>query len=276
MTKRHSVDDRSFGRPAVTAPTQASPLVTMWRVINALLLREFRTRFGSEHFGLLWLFLEPLALIVAFTVVFTLLGREGISGVPVIPFLIVGILVFFFILKTANKAQSGLQSTRQLAAIPHVLPLDGAIARALIEAATWTTMGAVALGLATYVGLAEPPAHALRALGLLGLCFVFAFGFGLALGALVGFAPSMAHVTPVIWRPLFLTSGKFYTLEELPEVAHPFVLWNPILHINEWMRQAYFDIALHPSISPLYAVGATVFFLFAGLAGERLIRGRDE
>ena len=45
-------------------------------VIQALILRETRTRFGDHQLGFLWAFIEPLLWILMFYGMYALMGRQ--------------------------------------------------------------------------------------------------------------------------------------------------------------------------------------------------------
>ena len=57
--------------------------------IHALLMRELKTRFGAKKLGYFWALAEPIAQAAIFALLFTLIGRTSITGVPVALFLII-------------------------------------------------------------------------------------------------------------------------------------------------------------------------------------------
>jgi len=51
--------------------------------------------------------------------------------------------------------------------------------------------------------------------------------------------PIMIQLVPVLIRPLWLMSGIFFSVKDLPMRIIPFVSWNPILQSIELTRHSY-------------------------------------
>ena len=110
----------------------------------------------------------------------------------------------------------------------------------------------------------------------LGLSGMLGASLGLSLCALSTFSKVVERITSPLMRPLFWTSGLFFCAADLPSGAREVLLWNPVLHCSETVRQGFF-----PSYDVNYAnltyvvvwiVGLTLF----GLTAERAARRRLE
>ena len=71
-----------------------------------------------------------------------------------------------------------------------------------------------------------------------------------------------------------MASGVLFVPDALPEIARVPLSYNPVLHVVEWMRSAYYEGYGANILSRTYVLtwGATMLFL--GLVLERLVRGR--
>ena len=81
----------------------------------------------------------------------------------------------------------------------------------------------------------------LELLGSLGLLIALGTGLGLVIGALTiryEFISSIAGA--FLGRPLFITSGLFFTADVIPAKAREYILYIPILHCIESIRSAMF------------------------------------
>ena len=78
----------------LTQITIKESLVTMFRVIFALMLRETKTRYGRLQIGYLWAFIEPVLFISLLGLVFTYLRMRDSAGLPLVQFLMTGFIPF--------------------------------------------------------------------------------------------------------------------------------------------------------------------------------------
>jgi capsular polysaccharide transport system permease protein len=129
--------------------------------------------------------------------------------------------------------------------------------------------GAHALG---YTIKIENPLRVLFALGCLA---VTGLGLGAVFAALVPFVRSMQQIIGIFaGRPLFFTSGLFFTAEMLPAGVREILLLNPLLHMIEWLRSAFFVEFESSYASPAYALGAALVTMCLGLVMLRGLRKR--
>ena len=71
-------------------------------------------------------------------------------------------------------------------------------------------------------------------------------------------------------RPLFFISGLFFTAEMMPTGVREFLLLNPILHMIEWLRSAFFVEFESRHASVEYALAGALVSAFLGLV---MLRG---
>ena len=107
------------------------------RVVQALALRETRTRFGANQLGYLWALLEPLFWIGTFWGLFRVVDRHAPNGMEIIPFLATGIVPYHLVMKTAEKGSQAINGNKALLFYPQVQTLDLIFARGALELATY-------------------------------------------------------------------------------------------------------------------------------------------
>lgn len=248
--------------------------VTQARVVYALALRETRTRFGANQLGYVWALLEPVFWIFTFWALFRIVDRATPIGMDVIPFLATGVIPYEMAIKTADRASLSIDSNRALLFYPHVQPLDLILARSGLEVATYLTVFAALLGgyaLYEQTFAIESALATLLGLGLAGL-------FGMALGTLLCASAVVNKVVDrmkgPIMRPLFWISGVYFTANALPSSVREILMWNPVLHCVEIVRDGWFPAyhAHHASVA--YVLIWVLALGFFGLTIERAVRAK--
>ncbi|MFK7991726.1 MAG: ABC transporter permease [Sandaracinaceae bacterium] len=250
----------------------AQGLSTQTRVIFALALRETRTRFGQHRLGYVWALLEPLIFIMTFWVMFKAINRDMPGGMAVVPFLTTGVIPYEIAMKTTDRVSLSVEANRALLFYPQVQTLDIAFARAFLELATFSVVTVAILGvhgLVVQEFAIQDPLRVLQG-------FLLATGFGLSLGlvlcALTVMSPVTQRVKGPLFRPVFWISGLFFAAEMLPLRYREYVMWNPILHCVEIVRDGWFVEYTAHSASGTFVLMNIVVLLFIGLTLERRTR----
>lgn len=242
------------------------------RVVQALALRETRTRFGAHQLGYLWALLEPLFWILTFYGLFSLVGRTMPGGMEIVPFLTTGIIPYELVMKTSDRASLSIDANRALLFYPQVQTLDLILARAGLEIATFIAVFiAIIGGHALIVGELQI-GNVLTTLMGMALAGMLGLALGTVLCGLSIVSKSVERVKGPVMRPLFWISGLFFTAESLPLQIREAFLWNPILHCVEIVRGGWFPAYHARHASPSYVLVWVVVLLFAGLTLERAVR----
>ncbi|MBX2886779.1 MAG: ABC transporter permease [Granulosicoccus sp.] len=216
-------------------------LEVQFRVLNALILRETKTRYGRHKLGFFWIFIEPMFFVGLFLSFKLLLKSPTSGGMSDAYFIITGITPFLLFRQTMSQLANSIAGSRNLLAFPQVTTFDVMLATALLEFASVIFVFSVLV-----IGFAlvdEPPRveHPLLVLYGTLLLGVTGTGMGMIFASLIPIWPSIKNITnPLFGRPLFFTSGIFFTAEMLPAAARDVVLWNPLLHMVEIIRSAFF------------------------------------
>ena len=243
------------------------------RVIHALVLREIGVKFARQRLGYLWAFVEPVAFIAAFSLILSVGGRSLPAGMPAVPFLMTGIIPFFLFRDVVSATVRGVSANKPLLVYPQVTAFDVMLARLLLETATAIVVFIALLAVLAGIGVdvrIERPIEAFAWLIAMGLA---GFGFGAACGALEPLFPAVERIVPaVVLRPLFWISGVFFTSGMLPPDLRDLALLNPLLHMIELMRSAFFHEFENQYAGYPYAVFSLLIVLFIAALLHRALR----
>ncbi len=248
---------------------------TQIRVIQALLMRETKTRYGKFKLGYVWAFIEPIMQIAVFGVFHLLAGHSSISGMPVIPFLITGFTPFLMFRHIMGQTTNAVESNRSLLAFPQVGIFDLVFARILLEAITFLLVMCVLLFATHYLGYDVRVENILGVAYAMTLLIAMGTGIGMTLCSLVTKFPSVKNLAdPFFGRPLFFTSGLFFTAEMLPSRVRDLLLYNPLLSVTEYLRSSFFYEFESHYYNLSYATSFSVVVFAFGFSMLRLMRNQ--
>jgi len=251
--------------------TDRSPIVVFVRVVYAIIMREVRTRFGSGNLGYLRALVEPVIFIAGFVLIWLALGRASPVAVPVELFFLCSISPYVAFLRTWEYTSSAIKTNAGLLMFPVVRPLDFFIARTVLEGASQLLV-LFLLAIAIHGIFCEPrhlPDNLLGVLGAVTAAIVLGSSMGLITGCVVMEFPSIEVFMQLLRRGLFFSSGVFFMADGLPTILQDYLYWNPVLHVTEWFRSAYFSESDSRFLDMNYLWTCIVGMLLVGLVLER-------
>ncbi|WP_228292467.1 ABC transporter permease [Candidatus Thiothrix anitrata] len=210
------------------------------RVIYALLMREILTRYGRNNIGFLWLIFEPLFFVSVFVVLAITYRFDNITAVPVVAFAVTGYGSLILWRNMADRSKSAISSNAALMHHKNVKVNDILFARLLLEmlgvSAAFLVLVLTFLG----IGMMPPPEDIFTLLmGWLLLAW-FGFAFGLCLAVPLEKIESFNRMWGYISLVLFMLSGAGFMVDWLPKPMQDFMLWIPMVHGVEMLRNGYF------------------------------------
>lgn len=235
------------------------------RVIRALLLRELITRFGRENLGVLWLVAEPMIFTLGVAAMWTAIGANHGSNLPIVAFAITGYSSVLMWRNAVNRCNGGIEQNRNLLYHRNVRVMDVYATRILLELAGATASFAVLTVIFLALGMIEPPADPLVVVAgwsMLGW-------FGAALALVVGSATAFSHLVDRIWHPLsyllFPASGAAFMADWLPPAGRDAVLLLPMVHGVELVREGFFGGVVRTHYDMAYMAACNLALTLAGL-----------
>jgi ABC-type polysaccharide/polyol phosphate export permease len=149
--------------------------------------------------------------------------------------------------------------------------LDIYLARVLLEAIGASMSFAFLATFFSFVGLMEPPEDLLKVLFawfLVGL-------FGASLAIFLASLSERWEPIEKLWHPasylVFPLSGAAFLVSTLPTQAQDFVLYFPMVHGTEMLREGYFGSQIDAVYDTSYLVTCTLVMLCIGLAMTRRV-----
>ena len=101
--------------------------------VEALFLREIRTRFGKFRLGYLWAILEPSAHLLILLGIFGYIMHRTMPDISFPVFLLNGLIPFFIFSSISKRSVGAIEANQGLFNYRPVKPIDTIIARALLE-----------------------------------------------------------------------------------------------------------------------------------------------
>jgi ABC-type polysaccharide/polyol phosphate export permease len=153
----------------------------------------------------------------------------------------------------------------------NVRVIDIFLSRIALEA-IGATISFVSLSiLFVFLGWMDPPENALWVLQ----AWLLTMWFGAALAMLLGTWSERSEIVEKLWHPaaylLFPLSGAAYLVDALPKAAQDAVLWLPMVHGTEMVREGYFGSKIVAHYDVTYLVTINMVLTLFALALERIV-----
>ena len=171
-------------------------LKTQVRVIFSLILREARVRHGRSKFGYAWAIVEPAALIIFLTFLFSQVRAGAVTSVDFATFFATGVLPFQMFRSTTQYMSVAIEANRPLFNYLPVKPIDAVIARWILEICTLSIVMVLVYGFQIWVLGAPAPFDIAGILLVVAVIATMALGAGLTLAIGRRFMPSLRTSTP--------------------------------------------------------------------------------
>ncbi|ENN85621.1 Capsular polysaccharide ABC transporter, permease protein KpsM [Rhizobium freirei PRF 81] len=242
--------------------------------MNAVMLRDMRTRFFNHGLGFLVQSVWPLVHMLVIMMMSVLTGRASPFGESPMLFFATGILPVLTFIYISRFMSLSLISNAPMMAFPVVHITDILFARALLEiiagAITLLMMYLIFLSL----DISPYPADPLQAVFAYLATILLAVGIGTIVSVISLAAPVFVTVYALLGIIFYISSGALFVPSELPDSVATPLSYNPLLQCVEWMRTAYYENYSDRLLNRGYVVGWGMCSLGLGLFLERALRGK--
>ncbi|MBV9065147.1 MAG: ABC transporter permease [Methylobacteriaceae bacterium] len=246
------------------------------RVISVLMIRDVRTRYGGIRGNYIVAIGWPLCHLLALVGTFIFVNRMLPFGSDSVLYIASGALPYILCVYPARQTGMSFIQNMGVLNLPIVRPIHLILSRALLEALTACTVCIVFMVLLRLLGeeiVPEQPSVA--------LCAIYAsVFFGISMGVTMSIASKILNMPGYfafigIMVLLYVSAGVAVPMNHINETVDYLRSFNPIYHLVQWMRSAYYDDthAFIP-LDKFYVVSLAGGLLAFGLLGERLFRGR--
>ncbi|MFB6088854.1 MAG: ABC transporter permease, partial [Candidatus Aenigmatarchaeota archaeon] len=193
--------------------------------IWTLTKNELKMEFGQSKLGLLWSLLEPLGIILVYTIIFPLI--IGVDFYSWVLFFIAGFIPHRFlqvgVMSTTKSLVENKEILNQLNIKEEVIPISSALASSIkfiLECSVFFSIIFITGVLPGFLILIFPL--------LIFIEFFIALGFGMHLSVTYINLRDLDHILNVFFQALFFLTPIVYRLNKIPEVYRGVYLLNPI------------------------------------------------
>ncbi|MGN5044462.1 ABC transporter permease [Aeromonas sp. 3P] len=254
--------------------TPRTSLQVLRDVVFGLLIRELKTRFGRYRLGYAWALLDPLLMIVFFSLIFGLRGHSGFGGAPAPLFIATGYLPFIVFKNVVSKLQTAVSGNMGLFCYRQVTPFTTFIARFMLETMVGMMVGAIFILGLLWSGFDAIPADPLQVLFIYILLMMFSFSLGI-LFCVIGHSFQEANkFLRLVMMPLMFISCVMHPLIAIPSQYQHWFLWNPLVHALELIRSGWIAGYSSPNVSSSYLAAITLILLTFAMSCYRLSHRR--
>lgn len=245
--------------------------LSVWR---ALFIREALQRTMADRFSWFWMIAEPIAHVILFIAIREILGKmRFIAGAEFIPWLVVGMMTFFVFREGFLRSIGAIEANKGLFSYRQVKPVDTVIIRALVEGLLKTFIFMLLITGLSFVGVDCLPADPLSVIYIWFITWLLGLGVGLFFSALNALVRETSIIVKMMTFPMYFISGVMLPLNFLSHDLRELVLYNPVLHLVELNRGAFFE-----SYAPVYGINLSYVYwwVLASLAIGLLMHLRFE
>jgi len=237
-------------------------------------MREVLTRYGRHNIGFMWLFVEPMLFTLGVTTLWTLAKMNHGSNIPIIAFAITGYSSVLLWRNMPSRCVGAIEPNLALMYHRNVKVIDVFAARLLLEAAGATISFVVLSTVFISIGWMNAPQDIFKIL--LGWFMLAWFGASLAL--LMGCLSERTEIIEKLWHPaaylLFPLSGAGFMVDWLPPAAQKILLYLPMVHGVEILREGYFGSLVRSHYDIPYMASVCLGLTVLALSQERYISKR--
>jgi lipopolysaccharide transport system permease protein len=280
VTPTGSLPRDSHTRPIkIIRPVSFSPLDLLrelrglWQyrdLFYTLTVHRIKVRYKQSVLGLTWAILQPLSLMLIYTVIFSVIAKLPSEGAPYAVFAYAALLPWTFFSTSLTSATTGLVSHSQLVTKVYfpreILPLTY-VSASLFD---FTIASSFLIALFVYYGVGLT-VYALYAIPILVLLTALATAFGLFLSAVQVRFRDIGVAMPLLLQIWMFATPVVYPLSAVPQRLRSIYALNPTVGVIENFRRVMLQ-GVAPDLHSLAtsAVGAAILLPLAYLYFKRV------
>ncbi|MBB4105771.1 ABC transporter permease [Allorhizobium borbori] len=241
-------------------------------VMQAVILRDVRTRFFNHGLGFLLVPIWPLAHMFVLLMIYTFMGRKAPFGDSLRLFFATGLLPCLTFMYVSRFMALSIVINRPMLAIPAVKVLDILFARAFLEIIAAFLMVFLTFIILLSLGDNPFPHDWEQATYAFLSTILLAIGLGVLVGVVTSMFTFFATIYALTLILVYMMSGTLFVVAALPAQAAYALSWNPVMHAVEWMRSSFYPTYNSPVLDKYYLLAFGLGALCCGLVLERSVR----
>jgi len=211
-------------------------LLLYWDLLLTLSLHRVKVRYKQSMLGPVWAILQPVSLMLIYTVIFSIVVRMPSDGTPYAIFAYTALLIWTFFSTAITTSAMGLVSHTQLITKVYfpreIIPLTYVIA-ALVDLAIASV---VLAGMMIFYHVAATP-MILWAIPILAVALVFATALALMLSATQVWFRDVGLAMPLVMQLWMFATPVVYPLNSVPQRFRWWYVLNPMVGVVENFRR---------------------------------------
>lgn len=240
-------------------------------LLRTLSAHRISVRYKQTKLGLVWAVLQPLAMMIVFTAVFSVLTKMPSDGVPYALFAYAALLPWTFFSGSVTSGTASLVSHTHLITKVYfpreILPITYVVAGLFDFAAGFVVL----LGLMAWYHV-PLTLHALNLVPIVGLLAAWILAVSLVLAAVQVRFRDVGVALPVLVQALMFASPVIYPLSAVPASWRAWYLLNPMAGIVSSFR----DVLLHRTVPDPVPLGFALAVTAVALPLAYLVFKRAE
>lgn len=239
-------------------------------LLKQLIKRDFTTKYKESVLGIVWSFLNPLLIMIIFTVIFSVLFRRQIHNFAVY-FLTAKVLYDFFVAATRGAMESIRRNRNILTKIyvPRYMFAAGTICYEFIN-----FLISLIILLAVMIVTGEHfQLMMLASIIPIGLLIIMNVGVGLILAVLNTYFSDIGHFYSIFTLVLMYASAMFYPMEIVPADIQMIFSLNPLYIATICFRDTMMYGVFPDILSLLYL---SIFSIMVFAVGFLLFRIQEK
>jgi lipopolysaccharide transport system permease protein len=252
---------------AVIAPTKSwigIDLSDIWHYRELLFFlawRDVKIRYKQTVLGVLWALLQPLMLMIIFSVLFGRIAGLPSDGIPYPVFAYAGVLAWtFFAAALASSGNSLVSSANLITKVyfPRLIIPGAAVGAAVVDLFFSFVL---LVPLMAYYKIV-PHWQMLLLVPLVVLLMLLALGVGMWMSALNVKYRDVRFALPFITQIWFFLTPVIYPISSLPKKVKLVIMINPMSGLVEGMRSALFGLPVKWTalgVSTVLTLGVLIF-----------------
>jgi capsular polysaccharide transport system permease protein len=247
---------------------------TQLRVIGAIAIREINAQQSTLMYGYAWALIDTGLAVLGLLIMKLVLRGFNPPGLPPATYILSGALVWFMFAHMYDLPGQAIAKGKRLLSLPLITELDLVCAGAIRIFMTYTITLIISTTISSYFEDSPFPRFPLGVMLMVLAACLLGLGLGFVLLLINrAYAPAGKFIVFPLRFGLFL-SGVFLPLTKFPSYVWPYLTWNPMLHVEELLRQYWFYAYVSPVGSTLLIAQWIVGLLAFGLLCERYSRVR--
>lgn len=227
--------------------------------------RDLNVRYRQTSLGVLWALLQPLSMMLVFTMFLGAWARVQTGGIPYAPFVLSGLvpwMLFAAVLNATSNALVGNGALITKVYFPRLVLMLSALAAPLVEFAI-----SFALLLGFIIAYGWTPGWPVLLAPLFAILGVsLGLGGGLWLGSLAAKYRDIFFILPLFVQLCMFLSPVVYPMSLVPERWQGVYAMNPMVSVIEGIRYSVFGTGSVGATSIVCSVVAAGILLISGLA----------